>query len=249
MSEPNQGSEFEFSFINKISEKEPQIQDNGFGYVKSIKQNQISPQVFIIDEDKSSLTLLSTQLKNVGFKVHSTSDIRNAIQEFNLQKPDFVFLGIKAPFDNAFKFIKNIREDQFNNKIPIYLISATIFDEELSIKIKESKTNGILLKPYDIEKIFLILKENLNIEYEYFNNNPNLKRIEKQHKISKELIDKLPKLWKQNIIENIQQGDIEKIRELIDMLDNKLSELKEIFISYIDEYNYQGLLDLLEGRY
>ena len=249
MSEPNQGSEFEFSFINKISEKEPQIQDNGFGYVKSIKQNQISPQVLIIDEDKSNLTLLSTQLKNVGFKVLSTTDIRNAIQEFNLQKPDFVFLGIKAPFDNAFKFIKNIREDQFNNEIPIYLISATIFDEELSIKIKESKTNGILLKPYDIEKIFLILKENLNIEYEYFNNNPNLKRIEKQHKINKELIDKLPKLWKQNIIENIQQGDIEKIRELIDMLDNKLSELKEIFISYIDEYNYQGLLDLLEGRY
>lgn len=244
----NNGSEFEFTFINQIADGKAENINDEYNYVKSIKQTQTPPKILILDKDRSNLNLLSTQLKNIGFKVCSYSNTENVLKEFENIQPDFIFLGIEVPYKNTLNFIRNIKDSKYGKEIPIFVISATIFNEDLSEKINQSKVDGLILKPYDIEKIFSILQDNLNIEYEYYNQKLTPQIIEEQYSINQELIDKLSKSWKKNIKTHIHQGDIEKIRKLIDDLDDEFSQLKLLFTTYIDQYNYQDFLNILEGR-
>ena len=247
-SEVNQGAEFEFSFINQISSEKKIKKEDKLIYVKSIKKGTTSPKILIIDEDRPNLTLLSTQLRNIGLSVTSISNIKNAYQQYSEQNPDIIFLGLNTPFENTLKLLNKIKSSKNGEKTKLILISAIIYNEELSSQINNSQADGLILKPYNIEKIYAILQENLNIEYEYYSKKSIIEQEQHQIHENKALISQLPQYWVKDMIDNIQQGDIEKIRTLIEALETDFSELKKLFTKYIDEYNYQGFLELLKGR-
>jgi len=112
----------------------------------------IHPSVVTVDDDRSTLRLLETILRERGFKAHSVCDSRDAISEISRINPDVVLLDIMMPHLNGYEVAEQIRNELGLKDVLVIAIS-TLNGEEHD---RQAATAGIdcqLTKPVDHQEL------------------------------------------------------------------------------------------------
>src|SRR6185295_9674362 len=79
------------------------------------KQERTGPgRVFIIDDDRSLLSLLKLIFGDAQFAVHTYLDASKALTEVGDLKPDVIVLDLEMPVMSGREFYKALREDGHN---------------------------------------------------------------------------------------------------------------------------------------
>jgi CheY-like chemotaxis protein len=110
--------------------------------------SSFQPSIVAVDDDRSNLRLLRKLLQDRGFKAHSVSDSRQAIDEISRLNPDVVLLDIVMPHLNGYEVAEQIRNAPGLEDVLVIAIS-TLNGEEHD---RQSATAGIdcqLTKPVD----------------------------------------------------------------------------------------------------
>ena len=104
--------------------------------------------VFIADDDKDILQIMSLILKMHGYDVQTTT---NANMLFNLPhgaKPDLIILDIwMSGIDGRDIFVK-IKKDGYFDAVPILFMSASAQLDEI---IKQYPAEGYIAKPFEMD--------------------------------------------------------------------------------------------------
>ncbi len=90
-----------------------------------IKRQEEEPgpgHVFIIDDDRSLLSLLKLIFEDACFSVHTFLDAQRALTEVGGLKPDLIILDLEMPVMNGREFYKALRED--GHQMPVLILSA-----------------------------------------------------------------------------------------------------------------------------
>ena len=80
------------------------------------------PRVFIIDDDRSLLSLLRVIFMDADFAVQTYLDARIALADVQEAKPDVIILDLEMPLMNGRDFYRAVREAGVDT--PILVLSA-----------------------------------------------------------------------------------------------------------------------------
>ena len=191
----------------------------------------------MVDDIKENRDLIVQILGFYGFRILQASSGVEALELFEKEHIDLVFMDILMENLDGLQTMQIIRKNEKDFNIPIIALSANVFEEDKKQAIN-SGANDFLPKPVEEKDILLILEKYLNIELIYDDKKDDLEKND----ISKELKN-LPKEFFQKFDEQILSMDNEAILTFIKGY--KLSfELQNHIEKLVNEYKYQELMDL-----
>ena len=112
--------------------------------------------ILIVDDDPSTVNLISNYFKNKGYSYIDTSLGNRAIELLQKTPPKLVLLDILLPDISGYDICKMIKTDEKLKEIPVFYITA-VPENEVHSKMKETKANGYFLKPFNISDFNVLL--------------------------------------------------------------------------------------------
>ncbi len=135
-SELHKGSIFSFTIKTQTDV------EMGKNYIKPDPHFFKNKKAIIIDDNKTNLRILSTQLSNWGFIVSINIDTKNFFESLNNERFDLAIIDMQLPGTNGIELAKEIRNQ--NKTLPLILLSS------IQIEMKEDEAgyfSSSILKP------------------------------------------------------------------------------------------------------
>jgi signal transduction histidine kinase len=148
--------------------------------------------VLIVDDNPRNLQLISSLLKNQGYKLYITNSGENALKFLETNQPDLILLDIMMPEMSGFEVCRNIKQNEAYQNIPIIFITAKNDIEDI-VQGFELGAVDYITKPFNSKEVLarvstqikLKMAQNLLIE-----KNLELATINKELADSKSVIEK-----------------------------------------------------------
>lgn len=229
------GSEFYFSINYEVANDKEILKENKLKDIVGIKNQNFSKTILVVDDILENRELITQLLNSCGFNTLEASSGVEALNIFNQNRIDLIFMDILMEGMDGLETISNIRRVQKNLDIPIIALSANVFEEDKKEAIN-SGANDFISKPIEEKVIYQILQKYLSIEFEY------QKKDEKNIDVDSEL-------------KELPEDFFKKLNEKTLLMDNEniLNHLKEFSLSdslkayleaFVSEFKYKELMQL-----
>lgn len=154
-------------------------------------------RIFVVDDERIIRVSLADELKDAGYEVYEFSNASAALMQMKDLAPGIVISDLKMPDINGIEFLKRIKD--FNKDICVILMTAY---STVSTAIDAMKLGAYdyIEKPFDNEKMLMIIERNLE-----------LKNIRAENKA-------LKKKLKQNYDFSSFVGKSKKVIEIFDLV-------------------------------
>ncbi|HHP7231223.1 MAG TPA: PleD family two-component system response regulator [Xenococcaceae cyanobacterium] len=111
----------------------------------------MSQPILIVEDSEDLSLLMKLTLESVGYKVVTANNAEEAISSVAKEQPQLILMDIMMPQTNGLTVSRSIKENVTNQSLPILLVSA--IDRLKDQQLAESKADGILYKPFDLEDL------------------------------------------------------------------------------------------------
>ena len=149
-SEPNAGSNFSFTIKFSIV-KDEDIQDETNDLLIQ-KVQYTNKSILVVDDIEENRNLLVQLLQQYSINTLEAKDGNEVIDILDNNTIDLVFMDISMPILDGFETTKLIRSDKSKDNIPVIIVSANVFQEDMDNTL-EVGANGFLEKPIDETKL------------------------------------------------------------------------------------------------
>jgi PAS domain S-box-containing protein len=109
-------------------------------------------EILVVDDDPTSLQLLTTILTEHGYRVRPASDGNLALRSMAIKMPDLVLLDIKMPGIDGYEVCRRLKASEITRKVPVIFISA--LDDSIE-KLRGFNAGGVdfITKPYEHNEV------------------------------------------------------------------------------------------------
>jgi len=142
--------------IKEITDKSVNIEKILNEIFNTHKIETLKYDVLIVDDDSSTINLLSNFFKNKGYSHIDTSLGNKAIELLQKSVPKLVLLDVLLPDSSGYDICKKIKTDEKLKKIPVFYITA-VPETEVYSKMSETKADGYFLKPFNISDFNILM--------------------------------------------------------------------------------------------
>ncbi len=156
-SKEGEGSLFCFSL--SLKEDKSPTKKAGFAhevYLDNLKEKQ---KILVVDDNRINQVVTRRILEKQNFECIVASNGVEAIEKASSENFDLILMDLNMPGINGMETTKRIR--QFNKHVPVVALTAVEI-EEVRNEIHASGMNDIIVKPYDVERFYQIIKRNLS---------------------------------------------------------------------------------------
>ena len=125
-------------------------------------QNNIQENILIVDDLPENVRLLSSLLKDRGYKVNSATNGRMALSMVKTESPDLILLDIMLPFLDGYQVCRILKSQPETRHIPVIFLSG--LDSELD-KVEAFRVGGVdfITKPFFLEEVIFRVQTQLAI--------------------------------------------------------------------------------------
>ena len=106
-------------------------------------------QILVVDDDRSTLELVSMNLISKGYTVKAASDGAKALDLLTREKPDLILLDIMMPKVDGLAVCERIRR---RSRVPIIMLSA-LEQEDSKVRALEAGADDYLTKPFGTREL------------------------------------------------------------------------------------------------
>ena len=111
-------------------------------------------KVFILDDDRLVVSMLSRALRKDGYEVEGTEDPRSAVDRISAWSPDVVMLDINLPGADGLDLLGQIRDRGIDTQVVMLTGDATADTATRSMKLGAS---DYVTKPFDLGEVRLVI--------------------------------------------------------------------------------------------
>jgi len=118
-------------------------------------------QILIVDDDKLVLESVNKILRREGYETSLAPNADEAIAKAQNQSFDLVISDIRMPGKNGVETIREIRklfDEKVKKEIPIIFITGYA---EMSDQLKAEHLGEVVLKPFDVDRFLITIREYL----------------------------------------------------------------------------------------
>lgn len=145
--------------------------------------------VLIVDDTLANLQLLTSLLKEEGYKVRPASSGAMALQAIEKKSPDLILLDIKMPDMDGYEVCQKLKSNPHTETIPIIFISAL---SDVNDKIRAFSVGGVdyINKPFQFEEVKARVSTHLKLRsYQLEMEQRIAQGVEKINALNQEIID------------------------------------------------------------
>ncbi|MEO7394674.1 MAG: response regulator [Chitinophagaceae bacterium] len=114
--------------------------------------------ILLYDDDIEILIVCKIILEKEGYRVETRIICDNILDDIIHVKPDLILMDLWIPEIGGEKATKLMKENKATQHIPIVLFSANAETEEI---YRRTNASGFLKKPFDLEDLLNIVKNNI----------------------------------------------------------------------------------------
>lgn len=156
-SKEGQGAVFCFSL--SLKQNQTPKKTAGFAH-QAYEENEQNPQkILVVDDNRINQVVTRRILEKQNFVCEVAENGVEAIERVQAAHFDLILMDLNMPGINGMETTQRIRE--FNPEVPIVALTAVEI-EEVRKEIYESGMNDIIVKPYEPERFYQILRRNLS---------------------------------------------------------------------------------------
>ncbi|SKB16116.1 Putative Histidine kinase (fragment) [Planktothrix sp. PCC 11201] len=245
----NQGTIFTFEILVQRVES-PILHSSVFHPpILRLAPQQPSCKILAVDDVLESRLLLSEILNGVGFQVKEAENGLQAVELFQIWKPDLIFMDMRMPVMNGLKATQMIKADLLTHKTLIIALTASAFEEDRAMLLAAG-CDDFIRKPFQREDLLEKVKQHLQVEYIYQKGkNRELENLEKSETLPTEDIKlhlaKMPPKWVEQLHEYASQCSDNGIMVLLQQIPPENVALTQALTSLVDNFQFDKILALL----
>jgi two-component system response regulator VicR len=111
----------------------------------------VSKHILVIDDDVTSLDIVSYLFEERGYEVRRCADGRSAVAAVQDEEPDLIIVDLLMPEINGIETVQAIRKLGVNG-VPVIAFTA-VEDEKMHQDALAAGCNVVLTKPCPIERL------------------------------------------------------------------------------------------------
>ncbi len=234
------GTQFYFSVEYKNAKESDVLAHAKVKDIVGIEKIKEDKSILVVDDIEINRNLLTQMLNSYGFKVFQASSGYEAIEIFEKEDLNLIFMDIKMSGLDGLQTMKIIREK--NNTIPMVAVSANVFNEDKQTALKSGADN-FLSKPIDEKELLVVLSNYFNLKLKYLDSSEeNLDVFERLSKLDNEFYKSLNEfallMDSKNINELLSNSNIDEDLKIYfkNLIENfKYKEISEICIKNIQQ--------------
>ena len=140
----------------QVDESEPEEETKDPDPV--VEEAPSSSTVMVVEDDNIVSTMLKHLLERRGYQIEIASDGRKAVELIESEiPPALVILDVMLPFVDGFELIRQIRENESWEKVPIIMLTAKTREEDI-VRALESGANDYIVKPFQPQELIARVK-------------------------------------------------------------------------------------------
>jgi signal transduction histidine kinase/DNA-binding response OmpR family regulator len=241
------GSKFFFD----IGVKKPPSDNNVFLKTKKqiigVKNHERPIKVLVVDDSTDNRKLLVKLLENSKFVVDEATNGLEAIQHFQENHPDLIWMDIRMPIMNGLEAVQEIKALPMGNETKILALSAHIFEEERE-SILTAGYDDYLSKPFSEEDVFSLMAKHLQIQYIYSDSSEDALKVALMDELTEEEMNQIENEKKQKLADAVLLLDSEAIQRAISEIGTINSRTAEKLHSLLQDFNLHKIWSLLGGK-
>lgn len=111
----------------------------------------MTDRILVVEDNDDLSILFKLVLESAGYRVRSLGNGYDTLKEIEAIQPQLVLMDIMMPEVNGLDVARDIKQQQEYKSLPILLVSAV--DRLKDKQLENSKADGILYKPFDIDDL------------------------------------------------------------------------------------------------
>ncbi len=116
-------------------------------------------RILICDDDEPISEMLKIILEEEGYEVKLMQNGKAILKKVTEYQPNLILIDLWMPGIDGKEAVKLLKKEAQTSSIPIYIISA-LHESEISKIAKQIGANGYLLKPFNLDELLLLVKNN-----------------------------------------------------------------------------------------
>lgn len=112
-------------------------------------ENRNDKTILVVDDEKVNIYLISSFLKEEGYKYITIQDSREVIETVSKKKPDAIIMDIMMPWIRGDELATQLKSSIATKQIPIILVTADVMQEQDGLQaeyfIRRPIVNSVLL--------------------------------------------------------------------------------------------------------
>lgn len=233
-----EGSRFSFSL--PMPEGEPPLALEGGGQVLSLEPGQRPMKMLVVDDRPENRDLLAQLLMSVGFQAVTAADGIEALELWERQRPDLIWMDLRMPRMSGFEALQILRGKELEQNLPhtfVVAISASVIDLDRET-LRKAGFDDFLGKPFREAQLFEVAGRLLGLRF--LTREPEAAPPSSGDLASLKL---QPEAWQADLKHAVLIGDTEAALTLVHQLGTH--PIAEGLRHLLRNYKLQELLDAL----
>lgn len=113
--------------------------------------------ILIVDDDVNLCTVLSEELKAVGYETSYLTDGEEVANVLQNQKVDLLLLDLKMPGTDGFQLLQKI--NLHRNSHPKIIVLTAYADVKSAIESARLGATDFISKPYDFDELLITIRK------------------------------------------------------------------------------------------
>jgi signal transduction histidine kinase/CheY-like chemotaxis protein len=134
--------------------------------ITGLASSQSTVRILVVDDNRENMLLLTSLLEEVGFSVLEASNGQEAVETFEKESPDFIWMDMRMPVMDGYEATSRIRSLPGGEAVKIVAITASAFKQQRS-DILAAGCDEVVYKPFKDNEVFEVMAQLLDIEYRY----------------------------------------------------------------------------------
>jgi CheY-like chemotaxis protein len=119
-------------------------------------------KILLVDDNEQNLELLLAYMEDLGCKLQTARDGREALESVDREPPDLILLDVMMPHMSGFQACKILKSNPATRKIPVVMVTALneVSDAE---RAKELEADDFLTKPVNRAELITRVRAMLKV--------------------------------------------------------------------------------------
>jgi signal transduction histidine kinase/DNA-binding response OmpR family regulator len=163
------GSLFEFTIECPVSEDWTESSNNTTNG-RLVGYSGHRRKILVIDDNWENRSLIVSLLEPLDFIISEAANGKEGLEKCSQSQPDLIICDLEMPIMDGWEFITKIRKLDYFTNISIIVSSASRYNYDIDYeKIISAGANDLLVKPVQIENLYLLLEKQLQLVWKYGN--------------------------------------------------------------------------------
>ncbi|QPC84134.1 response regulator [Phototrophicus methaneseepsis] len=250
-SEVGKGSIFTVDVYMDNATVVPTAESNNEAHVIGIASDEPKYRALVVDDKWENRLMLLKMLERVGFEVLEAANGREALQMWQVNHPQIVFMDMRMPEMNGYEATRRIRAQAIETEEQpvIIAVTASAFEQDRE-RVMAVGCDDYVSKPFKESVLFDRIAHHLDLEFIYEDpeeegeTDTHVPEVPETLELPAEMIGRL-KL----AIKNLSVSEIERLAPHVREIDAQFAKHLLTFARNFDFRSIAELIDKAEGRH